>query len=122
MKKTLSQFNIFVFALAVATSTLVSCKKFISPEPISSFSTNQVFGNVAYAQSAVIGTYNVLASQNYMGLRISMTFQGDSDDFKGTGGINDNSDRDISRYNVTQVNSNLSAPYSLMYTGIERAN
>jgi len=122
MKKTIDKFNIFALTLVVATSTLVGCKKFISPEPISSFSTNQVFGNVAYAQSAVIGTYNLLASQNYMGLRISMTFQGDIDDFKGTGGINDNSDRDISRYNVTQVNSNLSAPYSLMYTGIERAN
>jgi hypothetical protein len=98
------------------------CKKFISPEPVSSFSTSQVFGNLAYAQSAVTGTYNVLASQSYMGLRISMTFQGDIDDFKGTGGVNDNSDRDISRYNVTQVNSNLSAPYSQMYVGIERAN
>src|SRR5690349_16477199 len=104
MKKIVSKFNIVLLVAAVATGT-VSCKKYISPDPVSSFSTSQVFGNVAYAQSAVIGTYNVLASQNYMGLRISMTFQGDIDDFKGTGGINDNSDRDVSRYNVTQVNS-----------------
>src|SRR3954463_11683183 len=122
MKKFFTRFNIIAFSVAAATTTLFSCKKYISPDPISSFSADQVFGNVAYAQSAVIGTYNLLASQNYMGLRISMTFQGDIDDFKGTGGINDNSDRDISRYNVTQVNSNLSAPYSLMYSGIERAN
>ena len=122
MKRTISKINIFVCTVAVAITALAGCKKFISPEPVSSLSTNQVFGNLAYAQSAVTGTYNILASQNYMGLRISMTFQGDIDDFKGTGGINDNSDRDISRYNVTQVNSNLSAPYSLMYSGIERAN
>src|ERR1051325_6325575 len=122
MKKMLSQFKIAALSSSIIIIALAGCKKFISPDPVSSFSSNQVFGNVAYAQSAVTGTYNVLASQNYMGLRISMTFQGDIDDFKGTGGINDNSDRDVSRYNVTQVNSNLSAPYSLMYTGIERAN
>lgn len=122
MKKIVSHIKITVFISSIVISGLAGCKKFISPDPISSFSTNQVFSNLAYAQSAVIGTYNILASQNYMGLRISMTFQGDIDDFKGTGGTNDNSDRDISRYNVTQVNSDLSAPYSQMYVGIERAN
>jgi starch-binding outer membrane protein, SusD/RagB family len=122
MKKILSQFKIAALGSSIIIIGLSGCKKFISPEPVSSFSSSQVFGNVAYAQSAVTGTYNILASQNYMGLRISMTFQGDIDDFKGTGGINDNSDRDISRYNVTPVNNNLSAPYSQMYVGIERAN
>ncbi len=122
MKKNLAPFNIPALLLLVSFFAFTACKKFISPDPISSFSSTQVFGNLAYAQSAVIGTYNVLASQNYMGLRISMTFQGDIDDFKGTGGTNDNSDRDVARYNVTQVNSDLSAPYSQMYVGIERAN
>ena len=122
MKKILTPFKIAAILSSIIILAFTGCKKFISPEPISSFSTTQVFNNLAYAQSAVTGTYNVLASQNYMGLRISMTFQGDIDDFKGTGGTNDNSDRDVARYNVTQVNSDLSAPYSQMYVGIERAN
>lgn len=117
------KFSIGIFIAVTIMYAITGCKKFISPEPISSFSLNQVFGNLAYAQSAVIGAYNILAGQNYMGLRTTLTFQGDVDDFKGQGGLTgDNGDRDVARYNITSVNNGISAPYSQMYAGIERTN
>jgi len=122
MKKIMmNKSKIFVVVMLVA-STFAACKKFISPEPVSSFSEDQIFSNLPYAKSAVIGIYNALANQQYWGLNVSLLFPMDVDDFKGQGGTNDNATRDMGRYAMTSLNQAIPGPYQYMYIGIERAN
>ncbi|EHQ30778.1 RagB/SusD family nutrient uptake outer membrane protein [Mucilaginibacter paludis] len=107
----------------IASCALVSCKKFISPEPVSSFSQQFVFSNLPYAKAAVIGVYNNLSGQNSYGLYYSMYYPYDTDEMMGAGGnTQDGERRDLARYNITSTNGGISAAYANNYSGIERAN
>lgn len=109
--------------LAIASTALVSCKKFISPEPVSSFSQDFVFSNLPYAKAAVIGVYNNLSGQNCYGLYYSMYYPYDSDEMMGAGGTTlDAERRDLARYNITSGNGGIASAYANNYSGIERAN
>ncbi len=109
--------------LIASTTLLISCKKFLEPEPVSSFSQKFVFSNVPYAKSAVIGIYNSLSTQNAYGLYLSGYYPYDTDEMMGAGGATrDNERRDLARYNVISSNGGLSTAYSNCYAGIERAN
>ncbi|HZE86505.1 MAG TPA: RagB/SusD family nutrient uptake outer membrane protein, partial [Puia sp.] len=106
-----------------ASALLNSCKRYLSPDPVSSFSQGYIFSNVPYAKSAVIGVYDNLSGQNSFGLYYSMYYPYDSDEMMGAGQNNqDGERRDLARYNVTPTNTGLAAAYNNMYSGIERAN
>lgn len=110
------------FAL-IAALLLTGCKKYLTPEPVSSFSQDFVFSNVPYAKAAVIGAYNNLSGQNSYGLYYSMYFPFDTDEMMGAGGnTQDNERRDLARYNITSLNGGISSAYANNYSGIERAN
>ena len=99
-----------------------SCKKYLEPAALSSFSPDYIFSNVQNAQKAVLGTYNELAGDNGYGIRISMYFPYDNDVMIGIHQIGDNDRGDIAHYNATAGNAQLNTPFSQLYTGIERAN
>lgn len=122
MKNSFRNKSKIFFAATFVVISISACKKFISPEPKSNFSTSQIFSNLPYAKSAVIGIYNCLANQQYWGLNVSLLFPMDADDFKGQGGNNDNATRDMARYAMTSLNQAIPGPYQYMYMGIERAN
>ncbi|WP_316739146.1 RagB/SusD family nutrient uptake outer membrane protein [Pedobacter aquatilis] len=124
MKKTfLNRLRQWVLLIALFSVLSVSCKKFLEPEPVSSFSQNFVFSNVPYAKSAVIGIYNSLSTQNAYGLYLSGYYPYDTDEMMGAGGNQrDNERRDLARYNIISSNGGLSTVYSNCYAGIERAN
>jgi hypothetical protein len=123
MKKIIYHKLIIVAAiLTMASTALVSCKKFISPDPVSSFSQDFVFSNLPYAKSAVIGVYNNLSGQNCYGLYFSTYYPYDTDEMMGASGTGDNERRDLAHYNITSLNGGLASAYANNYSGIERAN
>jgi hypothetical protein len=108
--------------IGLAALSLVSCKKFVSPEPVSSFSQDFIFSNLPYAKAAVIGVYNNLSGQNSYGLYFSGYYPYDSDEMMGAAGTADGERRDLAHYNINSVNGGISSAYSNQYSGIERAN
>jgi hypothetical protein len=99
-----------------------SCKKYLDPTPLSSFTPDFVFSNVPNAQKAVLSAYQELTGDNGYGIRVSMYFPYDNDEMIGIHQLGDNDRGDIAHYNATPGNAQLATPFNQMYTGIERAN
>jgi hypothetical protein len=115
--------QLIIAAFFGASSLLGSCKRYLSPDPVSSFSQGYVFSNLPYAKSAVIGVYDNLSGQNSYGLYYSMYYPYDTDEMMGAGqNTQDGERRDLARYNVTPTNTGMAAAYNNNYSGIERAN
>lgn len=110
--------------LSVTVLSISSCKDYLEVEPVSSFGTDYVFGNVSNADKAVLGVYAPLGGDQGYGIRISMYYPLDNDEMMGQGGTPypDNERRDIAHYNVQPSNTQLAGPFNQLYAGIERAN
>jgi len=122
MKFRIFSFPIIAILLLSAGLQLVSCKKYLNLDPISSFGPETVFGTVANAQKAVLGAYQEMTGDQGYGIRISMYFPYDNDVMMGAGGHGDNDRRDIGRYNLTAGNAQLFKPFNQLYAGVERSN
>ena len=118
-----TKLTLIVATISFATFT-TACKKFLTEEPLTSFSEQATFGNVANATNAVIGAYSQLAGQNGYGNAFNNLFANDTDEFWGTIGtsVGDNNVRDLAAYNATPNNGALEAPFKRMFVGIDRAN
>lgn len=116
--------NLLTVVLGIALTMLASCKKYLEQNPVASFSTASAFSNVNTATDAVLGVYAKLAGDNGYGIRLSMYYTVDADDFVGppNNAAPDNDRRDIARYVATASNAQLELPFENLYTGIERAN
>jgi hypothetical protein len=108
--------------LAVVFLLVGSCKKYLAPAAVSSFSTDYVFSNVQNARNAVLGAYQDLEGDNGYGIRISMYFPYDNDEMIAMHQIGDNDRGDIAHYNANAGNAQLFSPWNQLYQGIERAN
>jgi len=125
MKKidTKTQNTIGLLVVAGCLMLATACKKYLSPDPVSSYTQGFIFSDVPNARSAVIGVYNNLSGQNAFGLYFSMYYPYDTDEMMGaSGNTQDGERRDLARYNITSANTGLAAAYNNMYSGIERAN
>ncbi|HSK12260.1 MAG TPA: RagB/SusD family nutrient uptake outer membrane protein, partial [Phnomibacter sp.] len=113
-----------IVAIILFSTTMVSCKKYLDIEPLSSFGTDYVFSNVVNAEKAVLGTYYRLTGDQGYGIRVSMYYPYDDDIMMGQGGTPypDNERRDIAHFNVNANNTQLAGPFNQYYNGIERAN
>lgn len=122
MKKFLVSFLGLSF---LATASMISsCKKYLQETPVASFSTQAAFSNVYMATDAVLGVYSKLSGDNGYGIRLSLYFTVDADDFVGPANASapDNDRRDIARYGATPQNAQIENPFENLYSGIERAN
>lgn len=99
-----------------------SCKKYLDVENPSTLSQDAVFSSVSYTNSAVIGVYNKLMGDNGYGSRISLLYPMAAEDFKTSGDYNPLDRRGLSGYGASPDNTELDAPFSQLYNGIERAN
>ena len=109
-------------AIGCLVLSVASCKKYLSPTSVSSFTPDYVFSNVQNAQKAVFAAYQDLEGDNGYGIRISMYFPYDNDEMIGMHQIGDNDRGDIAHYNATSGNAQLYNPWVQLYQGIERAN
>jgi len=99
-----------------------SCKKYLDVENPSTISQDAVFESVSYTTSAIVGVYNKLMGDNGYGSRISLLYPMAADDFKTSGDFNPLDRRGLSGYGASPDNTELDAPFSQLYQGIERAN
>jgi hypothetical protein len=104
-------------------SGAVSCEKYLTVEPVSSFGEEYVFGNTINADLAVLGVYSALGGDQGYGIRVNMYYPYDNDEMMGQGGAaGDNERRDIARYNTQPSNTQLAGPFNQLFSGVERAN
>jgi hypothetical protein len=127
MKHKMKTLNLYKIAVAgifvVVISSLPSCKKYLDVQPVSSATPDYVFSNVENATKAVLGTYAALTGDQGYGIRVSMYYPYDNDEMMGQQGApGDNERRDIAHYSAKPSNTQLAAPFSQMFSGIERAN
>ena len=116
-------YNLLRVALGLWIALSVnSCKKYLEPAAVSSFSATYVFSNVQNAQKAVLAAYQDMEGDNGYGIRISMYYSYDNDEMIGMHQLGDNDRGDIAHYNATAGNAQLYAPWTQLYQGIERAN
>jgi hypothetical protein len=108
--------------LAGAAGLLTACKDYLDVTPASSYISADVFSSVSNVNSAVIGVYDPLSGDNGYGVRLSTGYPSDTDEGQNRAGAADGGSRDINRYRVTPGTTELIAPFTTLYQGVERAN
>ena len=121
MNKIYKKSLFFVLALG-GTLTFASCKDYLEIETPSTVSPATMFSTASYAESAVVGIYNMLMGDNSYGSRISTLYPNATDDFRIGGAYNPLDRRGIAGYGIHPDNTELNRPFLELYTGIERAN
>lgn len=99
---------------------MVSCKKFISIQPVDSVSDQVTIVDAASAQTAVRGVYRSLAADNYYG-SLFQTFgylPGDNVQWTGSQSII----QQFISHNITADNGNLESVWAAIYATINGAN
>ncbi|WP_276485993.1 RagB/SusD family nutrient uptake outer membrane protein [Paraflavitalea pollutisoli] len=99
-----------------------SCKKYLSPQPISSFDVGIVFSNEVNAKAALMGAYMAMAGDPGYGLFTSYQYVYDDDAILGGGAGLDVARRQQAHYTLNASNADILSTYNQLYQGIERAN
>ncbi|HVG40557.1 MAG TPA: RagB/SusD family nutrient uptake outer membrane protein [Chitinophagaceae bacterium] len=109
--------------LIFSCTTFVSCKKFLSPEAVSSFDTEFVFNNVPNARKALLGAYSSMSGDFGYGIRISGYWPYDTDEMqRGTNPPTTDEGQLLAKYLSIPGNLNITNPFNQMFQGVERAN
>ena len=112
---------LFLFTLSIS-----SCKKFLNSDVnASSYNDDStLFSTVGGAYGALLGTYQNLTGDNAYGIRLSLYYTLDNDEMIGptSAPYPDNTRRDLAHYALSSTNSELEAPVTNLYQGVEQAN
>lgn len=123
MKNTISKLNGLIAVMMVTTILIsVSCKKYLSPEPISTFDPSFVFGNIPNAKAALNGAYFSMAGDFGYGIRVSYYYAHDDDIIMGGGSALDQLRHQEAHYTLVAGNTDIVSTFNQFYAGIERAN
>ena len=121
MKFSFSNTRIIIMAAAICIGG-ASCKKYLSPEPLSTFDPSIAFSNVPNAKAALNGAYLSLAGDYGYGIRCSYYYPYDDDNIMGGGSALDQSRHQIAHYTLQAGNADIVNTFNQFYAGIERAN
>lgn len=114
--------NIKVFSIIAACIVLSSCKKVLTADSPSDYTSAAVFSNEIDAQAAVSGVY-ALFNQDAFTSRVSNNFTGNTDIEMGpVGSAPDNSRRDLWSFEATDAYSDLLTVWNNAYKAINLAN
>jgi len=109
-------------ALLLGTLATFSCKDYLDAIPASTYTNETTFSSVSNVNSVVIGVYDPLSGDNGYGVRLSTGYAYDTDEGQNRAGAPDGGSRDVNRYRVTPGTTELIAPFTTLYQGVERAN
>ena len=102
---------------------VTACKKFITKEIVGDYPETEFYKTQAQAVLAINAAYQPLAFTNNNNNRLWVFGDIASDDAVKGGIAGDQSDIDlIDQFNITPINGNLEASWSLLYEGITRSN
>jgi starch-binding outer membrane protein, SusD/RagB family len=114
-----------IFSVLLIAGTLIllsSCKKYLTSDSPSEFTTNLVFSTEDDARKAVNSVYS-LFNQDAFTSRVSNIFTGNTDiECGGVGASPDNSRRDIWSFEATPGNADLLTVWNNAYKAINLAN
>ena len=118
--------SIIRFTLGAATLALLAglsaCKDYLNVSPDAYYTTEQLFGTVSGATTAVIGAYDMLSGDRTYGTRLNLYYPYDTDELIGAPGVANSGNRGISRYKALPTNADIVNPWGDLYQGVERAN
>jgi len=108
--------------LAGGAALVSSCKNYLEVDALALNTTEATFSTVSGATAAVIGAYDPLSGDNGYGVRLSLYYPLDSDEFIGSAGPSANDRRSLARYTAQATNSEINNPWNQLYQGVERSN
>ena len=122
MKNNIKNLKGLIAILIITVLLSVSCKKYLSPEPISTFDPSFVFGNIPNAKAALNGAYYSMAGDFGYGIRVSYYYAHDDDIIMGGGSALDQLRHQEAHYTLVAGNTDIVSTFNQFYAGIERAN
>jgi hypothetical protein len=123
MNNIFSNFSRKIAIVLMAFSlVLASCKKYLSPAPLSILDPSITFGNVPNAQAAVNGAYLAMAGDFGYGIRVSSYYAYDDDANMGGGAGLTAARQEEAHYTLGAGNTDIVTTFNQFYAGIERAN
>ncbi len=119
--------NKILFALLIlVTMGLASCSDYLDQTSQSEFTEDVVFGNPAYAETAIMGLYNIMTYDEMYSSRLALMYCNNSDlEVVGAdqSSYNAQGNRGISNYlGEPSWAGHLDRTWRALYKGIERAN
>ena len=122
MKHKVFNFKRVIIVLLFSALISTSCKKYLSPDPVSSFDPSVAFSNLPNAKAALMGAYLSMAGDFGYGIRVSYYYAYDDDAIMGGGSGTDQLRHQEAHYLMTTGNSDIGNTFNQFYAGIERAN
>jgi starch-binding outer membrane protein, SusD/RagB family len=122
MKNSTKNLKAFIAVVFITASLSLSCKKYLSPEPISTFDPSFVFSNVPNAKAALLGAYFSMSGDFGYGIRVSYYYAHDDDVIMGGGSALDQLRHQEAHYTLVAGNTDIVSTFNQFYAGIERAN
>ena len=119
--KKMQKTKLLLIMLVVLLSA-VSCKKYLSPAPLSTIDPSIVFNNVPNAKAAVMGAYLAMAGDFGYGIRVSYYYAYDDDCIMGGGSALSSARHEEAHYTLSAANTDIVNTFNQFYSGIERAN
>ena len=121
MKITNLRLSLGAAALALLAG-LSACKDYLDVTPDAYYTTEQLFGTVSGATTAVVGAYDLLSGDRTYGTRLNLYYPYDTDELIGAPGVANAGNRGLARYKALPTNAEVVNPWNDLYVGVERAN
>jgi hypothetical protein len=121
MKITNLRLTLGAAALALLAG-LSACKDYLDVTPDAFYTTEQLFGTVSGATTAVVGAYDLLSGDRTYGTRLNLYYPYDTDELIGAPGVANAGNRGLARYKALPTNAEVVNPWNDLYVGVERAN
>jgi hypothetical protein len=109
-------------AVLALVAGLSACKDYLDVTPDAYYTTEQLFGTVSGATTAVIGAYDLLSGDRTYGTRLNLYYPYDTDELIGAPGVANSGNRGLARYKALPSNAEIINPWNDLYVGVERAN
>ena len=111
-----------IILLVTVMITGLSCKKYLSPEPLSVIDPSVAFSNIPNAKAALNGAYLAMSGDFGYGIRVSYYYAYDDDCIMGGGSALSSARHEEAHYTLNAGNTDIINTFNQFYAGIERAN